>query len=115
MPTIPGFGRVGPRGPGGHGPVRGDPTQFRPSPAQYGSRNVSGITRDVTGAVLGSCTVDLFVAGTNAWVATVTSDPTTGAYSFPVQTNDGTAYFVRCYKVGAPNVFGTSDNSLVGV
>lgn len=107
MPTE--MGRIGPRGPGS--PM--GPARFRPTATQYGQRVIAGITQDNAGAVLGGCIVDLFVVGSNVWIAQVVSDAVTGAYSFPVATNDGTAYFVRCFKAGTP-VFGTSDNTLVG-
>ena len=76
---------------------------------------LSGVTRDSTGGALGSCIVDLFLTEGDLWLLTTTSDPTTGAYSFSVGSGTGTKYYVVAYKVGSPDVAGTSVNILTPV
>jgi hypothetical protein len=77
----------------------------------YGLLYLSGVTKDGAGNILGSCTVWLFKASDKSYVASTTSDPTTGVYSFQVTV--GIAYFVRAFKDGS-NVFGCTDDDLVG-
>ena len=72
-----------------------------------------GITKDSTGAALGSCRVDLFEAGSNKFLQTTTSDAS-GNYSFIVPTNSSN-YYVRAYKAGGTNLFGTTDEIIVAV
>lgn len=74
---------------------------------------ISGVTKDSTGAVLGGCVVELFRTGDDVRLETVTSDPTTGAYSFSA-TGLAQDYFVVAYKAGAPDVAGTTVNTLAG-
>ena len=74
---------------------------------------LADVTVDSTGTPLGNCTVDLFRVGDNSWVARTTSDGS-GNYSFTLPENAG-LFFTRAYKVGAPDVFGTTKNSLVAV
>lgn len=66
-----------------------------------------GLTKDSTGSALGSCRVDLFQSGSNLYLQTTTSDGS-GNYSFIVPTNSS-KYYVRAYKEGSPNLFGTTD------
>lgn len=73
---------------------------------------VSGVTRDVSGNVLGGCTVSLFKSGGSGvytYVGTSTSDGTTGAYSFTTADNDP-AYMVVARLAGSPNVFDVTDH-----
>ena len=98
-----------------HGPPVGPPALrfLRPvqSQALY---TIEGVTRDATGAVLGSCEVFLHFAGGEGRRASSTiSDATTGAYSFMVGDTT-TPYFVVSYKDGTP-VFGTTKRTLFGV
>lgn len=76
--------------------------------------HISGISRDSGGAVLGSCIVQLYNATTKAYVAQVTSDPSTGAFDFANLPDNTTPYFIRALKDGTPNVFGVTDDNLVG-
>jgi hypothetical protein len=88
---------------------------------RYGSRTVvargqlwaaiTGVTRDSTGAVLGSCTVHLFRTSDDVKVDTTTSDAS-GNYSF-VRIADATTYYCVAYKAGSPDVAGTTVNTLV--
>ena len=73
---------------------------------------ITGITRDANGTPLGNCTVWLFRTSDKAFIAETTSDAS-GNYSFSVSDNT-TQYFVRAFKDGTPNVFGTTDKNLVG-
>jgi len=124
MPSFQRIGRIGPSrfGPGGRTPRAPGIVLFRSTPGMFGGRVITGRTQDGTGAILGSCDVDLFqIADITVspfvravWVAMMVSDPTTGVYSFPIPQNDGTVFFTRCYKAGTP-VFGTSDNTLTGL
>lgn len=77
-----------------------------------GARNftITGVTRDSTTAALGGCIVQLFRTGDDSFVAQTTSDGS-GNYSFTVSDNSST-YFVTAYKAGAPDVFGTTVNTL---
>lgn len=74
---------------------------------------VAGVTKNAAGAVLGSCTVTLFDTLTDVVREVQTSDAVTGAYQFSA-INDTRAYYVRAYKAGAPDVAGTTVNTLVG-
>jgi len=92
----------------------GNHVQFA-SPKMHGvSWMLTGITKDSTGAVLGSCVVHLFYTDTDILVNEVTSDPTTGAFSFLIGPNAGKFYLVA-YKPGSPDVAGTSINTLMPV
>jgi len=101
--------------PAVRGMNRGPPI-FRATKVFYGTRYVTGQTQDATGVALGSCRVDLFTdqnaTPPNTFVATMTSDASTGNYAFVV-ADDQKTYFVRCYKAGTP-VFGTSNDGLSG-
>lgn len=74
---------------------------------------ISGLTVDSGGAALGSCTVKLFRSGDSSFVAQTISDGS-GNYSFTMGDNAGTFYVVA-YKPGAPDVEGTTVNTLVAV
>jgi hypothetical protein len=81
----------------------------QPQPQTY---TLSGITRDLTGAILPNCVVNLFATATNAFLQTTTSDAN-GAYTFS-GASGGNAQFVVSYKVGTPDVAGTTINQLYG-
>ena len=82
---------------------------------------ISGVTKDLNGAVLGSCIVDLYriFDPTEAsqppaeWYARTTSDASTGAYSFSVASN-GWTFQAISYKAGGPDVAGITVNTLTG-
>jgi len=90
------------------GARRGMPAHLSPdlSPTQGQSVLISGITKDSAGAVLGACNVDLFDTDTDTLQGRGTSDATTGAYSF--SAGAGRTYFVRAWKLGAPDLSGTT-------
>lgn len=74
------------------------------------SGKISGITRDSGGAVLGNCTVWLFKTSNKLFIEETTSNAS-GEYSFDGILT-GVSYFVRAFKDGAPNIFGTTDDDL---
>jgi hypothetical protein len=81
------------------------------SPRFYGQFRVTGITRDSAGAALGNCTVKLFQSSTDIEVVETTSDGS-GNFTCSLGNNAGYFYLVA-YKPGAPDVAGTSVNTLV--
>lgn len=92
-------------------PIRGFPSP------QLQQRNllISGATLDASGAIVGSCVVDLFSTPTNVMIATTVSDPTTGAYSLPLSDRT-TQFYIVAYKAGPPTTyFGTTANTLVAL
>jgi hypothetical protein len=74
---------------------------------------ISGVTKDSTGAVLGSCVVHLFRTSGDLEIDMTTSDASTGAYSFS-GVGLGETYYVVAYKAGSPDVAGTTVNTLIG-
>ena len=75
---------------------------------------ISGVTKDSTGAILGSCNVQLFETITDQYISDTTSDATTGAYTFRNVSPMSRAYYIVAYKAGSPDVAGTTVNTLVG-
>jgi hypothetical protein len=78
---------------------------------------ITGVTRDSSAAVLGSCKVDLFETPTDIKRDETTSDAN-GNYIVQIpkgltQTQTTTWYCVA-YKAGSPDVFGTTANTLQG-
>jgi hypothetical protein len=73
---------------------------------------VNGTTYDSTGAILPSCTVLLFETATNVWRGITLSD-SNGSYVLDAAPS--TAYFVVFYKAGAPDVAGTTVNTVLAV
>lgn len=78
----------------------------------YQHRFISGVTKNSNGAALASCTVKLYRTSDDVEVKSTTSDGS-GNYSFTV-ADTSTQYYVVAYKAGAPDVAGTSVNTLVG-
>lgn len=86
-----------------------------PLPSQPPTRySLTGITRDSAGSPLGLCAVYLFKTATNTLVAATTSDAD-GNYSFVSDISPTETHFVVSYKTGAPDVAGTTVNTLVGI
>lgn len=73
---------------------------------------MSGITRDSAGAILGTCRVMIFRTEDNSFVAETVSD---GSGAWSIVLLKGGPFFQVCYKVGAPDLAGTSLNTLVPV
>lgn len=71
---------------------------------------VYGVTKDSAGVALGDCVVQLFTTFDDAIVQERMSDAS-GNYEFNVGL--GRVYYVVAYKAGAPDVAGTTVNTLV--
>jgi hypothetical protein len=78
----------------------------------HARKMVIGVTRDSTGAPLGGCTVDLFNTAGDVVVDTVVSEP--DGY-FAVGDPNGVNCYMVAYLAGAPDVAGTTVNTLTGV
>lgn len=85
--------------------------QLLPYPPQY--FRLTGTTKDSTGAALGACTVDWFNTADDTKLGTTTSDAN-GLYEFRSAGQPPNAYYLVAYKVGSPDVAGTTVNTLVG-
>lgn len=73
---------------------------------------ITGVTKNNAGAALGGCVVKLFNTATDILEQTTISDGS-GNYSFVIDKTK--SWYVVSYKAGAPDVAGTSVNTLVGV
>jgi len=76
---------------------------------------LDGITKDNAGTALGSCECHLFkdnLDDTSSFVAHLTSNVSTGAYSFTGLTDNDSQYFVVAWKDDAPHVFDVTDHNL---
>lgn len=73
---------------------------------------ITGITKDSAGTALGSCVVQLFRTDNDQIIEEIVSDGA-GEYRFR-GIAPGTSYYVVAYKAGAPDVAGTTVNTLVG-
>jgi hypothetical protein len=71
-----------------------------------------GITRDQFGAPLGECTVILHRTSTREYVYSGVSD-TSGAF-LAQSVYAGEGHYIVFHKAGAINVYGATDNNLVG-
>lgn len=74
---------------------------------------ISGVTRDGSNNPLGNCVVKLYTTADDILRYSTISNASTGAYSFSVPSN-GWAYYAVAYLVGAPDVEGTTINTLLG-
>lgn len=74
---------------------------------------ISGITKDSAGAVLAACSVHLHRTIDGSRVQSQTSDGG-GVYAFDPVNNGNGPYYVVAYKAGAPDVAGTTVNTLLG-
>jgi len=98
------------RGVAARGVAAENATLIYRSPGVSANTAVVGITRDSTGAVLGSCAVNLFLTGGGILKAATVSDAA-GDYRFD-QPGSGPFYLVA-YKSGSPDVAGTTVNTLI--
>lgn len=85
--------------------------ELLPKPAY--NFQISGVTKDSAGAVLGSCTVKLYRTSDDVLLFTTTSDATTGAYQF-LNASPFFACYVVAYKAGSPDTAGTTVNTIIG-
>lgn len=76
---------------------------------------ISGVTRDSAGAILGGCVVELYQTLTDLPLQKVTSDATTGAFTFTAARYAPTTHYIVAYKAGSPDVAGTTLNTLTGL
>ena len=76
---------------------------------------LSGVTRDSTGAIIGGCAVELYETATDLPLMRVTSDASTGAFTFTVARFAPATHYLVAYKAGSPDVAGTSLNTLTAV
>ena len=79
---------------------------------------VEGTINDrLTGTAISGATVELFKSSDLTHVGAVAGSPytseSTGRYIFRV-SDPAIAYFVRAFKDGSPNLFGVTDDNLVG-
>ncbi len=72
----------------------------------------TGITRDVAGAALGSCVVQLFRTSDDLLMDQQTSD-LLGNYT--VYSYDNAQHYIIAYLAGSPDVTGATVNTLTGV
>ena len=86
--------------------------ELMPKPPTYFT--IAGVTRDSTGAPLGNCVVDWFNTVTDVKLDSVTSDAN-GLFEFRTAGQPPTNYYLVAYKVGAPDVAGTTANTLTGL
>lgn len=73
---------------------------------------ISGVARDQYGAPLSGVTCSLFRASDRQWIQDFTSR-TDGTFTL-VTWYSPDQHFIVFYKSGSPNVFGTTDQNLVG-
>lgn len=101
-----GRGQVG-RGKVGRGQVG---TVFYRSPGAYVNFSITGVTRDSSGAILPTCRVELLNTGRDVSIAETVSDAA-GNFRFDMP---GTGpFYMVAYKVGSPDVAGTTVNTLI--
>lgn len=75
---------------------------------------IEGITRDSTGAILGSCVVHLFRTSDDVEIDQVNSDAS-GNFILTSGISPGQQHYIVAYKSGSPDVAGTSVNTLTAV
>ena len=75
-------------------------------------KKIIGVTKDANGAPLGTCIVQGFRTANDQYVRETISDPA-GNYVFCTEFLD--SQYLVAYKVGAPDVAGTTVNTLTGV
>lgn len=70
---------------------------------------ITGITKDSTGAVLGSCVVQLFRTVDDRFMFEAVSD---GVGAYELTALGSGPFYIVAYKAGAPDVAGTTVNTL---
>jgi hypothetical protein len=108
MPIAKGqVGRPGAQGIPGDRFLRGKP--FRSKPFTTLNDVITGVTKDSAGTPLGNCVVQLFRTLLDALVEEKTSDAS-GNFSFYNPASG--PFYIVAYKAGAPDVAGTTLNTL---
>jgi hypothetical protein len=112
MPINRGGGRRG----SGIGPIAGPWDRFGRN-APFRSRNfstynptITGVTKDSTGAALAGCVVQLFRTADDVWRSETVSDANGVYVLYP---DVGGPFYLVAYKAGAPDVAGTTVNTLL--
>jgi hypothetical protein len=73
---------------------------------------IFGVTKDSGGVALGGCSVKLYQTVGDVYIDSTLSD---GAGNYEFRTASlSTAYYVVAYKAGAPDLAGTTVNTIVG-
>ena len=88
--------------------VSGKPFRSQPF-SQNAHTRITGITKDSAGVALPACTVDLFSTPQDLFVATTVSD---GSGNYAFENPGSPPFYIVAYKVGAPDVAGTTVNTL---
>jgi hypothetical protein len=78
----------------------------------YVAAYITGVVRDANGVQIEGATVWAFKTSDKSYVGTDTSDAN-GEYSIEV-ADTSSGHFIRAFKDGTPNLFGTTDDDLVG-
>lgn len=84
--------------------------RLTPAPKTY---NITGVTRDSAGAILGNCVVHLFRTTDDVEIDQVNSDAS-GNYIFSLGVSPQNQQYAVAYKAGSPDVAGTTVNTLTG-
>lgn len=112
MPINRGGGRLG-AGIGlaipGYRFLRGE--HFRSSNFSTHNATISGVTKDAAGVALDNCTVQLFRTVDDSFRSEVISD---GAGNYLLYPDVTGPFYIVAYKVGSPDVSGTTVNTLTG-
>jgi hypothetical protein len=87
------------------------PAPFKSPPFSDRGTFITGVTRDSSGVAIGGVSVDLYLTTTDQKVDGTVSD---GSGNFTIGATGG-PYYLVAYKQGAPDVAGTSVNTLTGV
>jgi hypothetical protein len=73
---------------------------------------LSGVTRDANGMVIPAARVDAFRTVDKSFIGSTVSHADTGTYSVIAPSDQTISYFLRSFKAGDPNIFGTTDENL---
>ena len=80
------------------------------SPGVTKNNFITGVTRDSTGTPVGNCSLDLYLTGADMIAQQGLSDAS-GNFTF---NNPGSGpFYIVAYKVGAPDLAGTTVNTLI--
>lgn len=91
-------------------PVDGSRYSYLQTDWAASNKAISGVSRGSTGTVLETCVIDLFATGSDQLIFSTVSDAS-GNFSFG---NPGTGpFYIVAYKVGSPDVAGTTLNTLL--
>jgi len=87
----------------------GSSKPFRSVPFSTTHQILVGVTKDSAGVALGACVVQLFRTMNDAFIEEQVSD---GSGNFLFYPPDSGPYYIVAYKAGAPDVAGTTVNTL---